>query len=222
MDEKKEKKEESAWFSTYGLLTAERLLERFGIHLPQDELIRAVKDPDSIYYKLLRVPLKNVFNGIILQQVHDYQIYAQKLFVDYLLSGEDAKDKDAPGGMTREDLEVQRQNLIEIGDAFHALEEEHQILIAESQASLIGLSHDLDSLLQTVAANSEVVEQQLSEFLERTEYLNINLRSYRSQFYNLIIRVTEFIKLLPDYRTDQIKEAANREILAFDSLIGGE
>ena len=82
MNEKVEQTDWSTWFSTYGLLTSERILERFNIILPHDELINSVKDPFSIYFQLLRVPLKNVFNGIIYQQAHDYQIYAQKLFVD--------------------------------------------------------------------------------------------------------------------------------------------
>ena len=87
----------STWFSTYGILTAERVLERFNIRLRYDELLTAVKNPMSVYYMLLRVPIKNVFNGIILQQAHDYQVYAQKLFVDYGLSEETMQSEESPG-----------------------------------------------------------------------------------------------------------------------------
>ena len=222
MNEKEETTDWSAWFSTYGLLTADRILERFNLHLPHEELIRTIHDPRSVYFKLLRVPLKNVFNGIILQQAHDYQIYAQKLFIDYLLSGEDAKEKEAPGAMTREDLEQQRLKLIEMGEEFRELEEAHQTLIADSQACLVELSKDLNALLKQAEETPHTLEESLSPFLEQAEDMNINLRSYRSQFYNVILRVTELLKLLPDYVPDQTKVADNRESLVFDALIGEE
>ena len=217
MNEKVEQTDWSTWFSTYGLLTSERILERFNIILPHDELINSVKDPFSIYFQLLRVPLKNVFNGIIYQQAHDYQIYAQKLFVDYLLSGEDAKEKDSPGAATREELDMERIKLIEMGEAFWKLEEAHQLLIAESQARLVDLSQDLMAL----SLEPQKIES-MAEYIERTEDININMRSYRSQFYNLILRITELLKLMSDYHIDQEKMAANQVALEFDALIGGE
>ena len=216
MNAKQEQTDWSAWFSTYGLLTAERILDRFNVHLPHDELIKAVKNPLSVYYALLRVPLKNVFNGIILQQAHDYQIYAQKLFVDYLLSGEDAKDKESPGAMAREDVEQQRVNLIEMGDEFHKQSVAHQLLIAESQASLVMLSRNLSVAVDV----SSEIELNVVTYLERAEEINVNLRSFRSQFYNLILHVTELLALMADYHADVVKIAENRAALEFDALIG--
>ena len=52
----------STWFPTYGMLTSQRILERFGIHLSNEELSSATKDPESLYFQLLRIPLKNLFN----------------------------------------------------------------------------------------------------------------------------------------------------------------
>jgi len=216
MKEKNEQTDWSTWFSTYGLLTAERILERFNINLPHDELINSVKEPHSIYFQLLRVPLKNVFNGIILRQAHDYQIYAQKLLVDYLLSGEDAKDNDSPGAATRDDVEVERLKLIETGEEFRHIEEAHQLLIAESQGRLVDLTQDLDALRLA----PQKLEQSMADFVERAENNNINLRSYRSQFYNLILRITDFLRLMPDYHIDQAKVEENRTTLEFDALIG--
>ena len=216
MNEKQELPDWSSWSSTYGLLTAERVLERFDIHLSHEELIKASKDPNSVYFQLLRVPLKNIFNGIILQQAHDYQMYAQKLFVDYLLSGEDAKDKDAPGAMTREDIERERVKLMEAGEGFNQLEEAHQILIADSQASLIALSKDINRLSQ----DPQQIESVLSAQFQQVADINASLRSYRKQFYDLILRVKELLALMADYRQDLVKDAVNRGALAFDALIG--
>ncbi len=222
MNERQEQTDWSAWFSTYGVLTAERILARFNIHLPPGQLATAAHDQKSVYYQLLRVPLKNVFNGIILQQAHDYQIYAQKLFIDYLLSGEDTKDKDQPGGMVRDDLEQQRTALIEMGEQFQTLENNHQILIAESQATLIALSTDFGSLLKKATDDPEAIVNKLATYIERAEAINIDLRGFRREFYDAILRVTGLLELLPDYRTDFEKQAENKEALAFDALIGEE
>lgn len=141
----------SEWLSTYGLVTVERIMERYKIRLQQEDLISVIKSPNTFYHQLVRVPLKNVLNGIILQQAHDYQVYAQKLFVDYLLSGESSKSADSPGGYTREDLEKERQSLIKMGEAFHEQELAHTRLIADSQKSLIKQVEEWQKILQQVA-----------------------------------------------------------------------
>lgn len=220
MNEKNEQVDWSGWFSTYGLLTAERILGRYNIHLKHDELVKVVKDTSSIYYQLLRAPLKHVFNGIILTQALDYQTYAQKLFVDYLMSGEDAKEKGSPGSAVREDLEQQRLVLVEMGAAFREIELAHTRLIAETQSALIELSRDLNLLLQMEDANIQEIESILSAYIDRAEEDGINLRAYRRQFYDLILHITELLKAVPDYHIDQAKEVDNLSALAFDATIG--
>jgi len=278
----------SMWFSTYGMLTVERLLEGFHLNLSHEEVVTAIKNPHSLYYQLLRIPLKNVFNGIILQQTQDYQVYAQKLFIDFLLSGQNDKEEGSPGSNTREDLETERTRLIELGEEFSKQELLHQKLIANSQASLIQISRDLqqsivtaskkikaqlqrskinksedvvqhsiktgmifddkvddssalfwikiaeileikltpEQRLQTAESLTKLAEHRaainktLGIYLEQTEDMSINLRSYRSQFYQTILKVTELIKLLPDYHPDVIREAENRSTLNFDAKIG--
>jgi hypothetical protein len=210
----------SGWLSTYGVLTADRILERFNIKLSHDDLISALKDSHTLYFQLLRVPMRHVFNGIILQQAYDYQVYAQKMFVDYLLSGEDGKDSSAPGASIREDLERERLRLVELSNAFLDLENQHLSLIAGSQKRLIELTQDITMLLNYFNDNAEYIREKLADFIEQSETLNIDLRSHRSQFYDLILRVKELIVLLPDYRPDIEKNLENLENLQFDSLIG--
>lgn len=219
MNEQK-KDDWSAWFSTYGLLTAQRILERFHVQLQHDELVNAIHDPDSVYFQLLQVPLKHVFNGIILQQAQDYQIYAQKLFVDYLLSGEDSKGEDVPGAVVRDDLEQTRKQLIELDVQFREQDRAHQLLIAESQATLITLSQSLKQLFHHMHDNPNFLHEKLVGFIERSNTVKVNLRDYRHQFYAIILRVTELLALLPDYRIDELKRTQNRETLQFDSEIG--
>ncbi|QBR84260.1 hypothetical protein E3983_07725 [Legionella israelensis] len=155
MNEQKEHDELSSWYSSYGLITAERILEKYHMRLTQDVLIRAFKNPHSIYYRLLRVPIKNVLNGIILTQAKDYQTYVQKLFIDYLLSGEDGKDNNTPGASTREELEEKRQELTALGERFQQLEREHSQLISESQAQLISFSVKWKALMNKAVQSCE-------------------------------------------------------------------
>lgn len=138
----------SHWFSTYGVITAERILGKYQVNLEHAELVEAIKTPTSLYHHLVRVPLRNVLNGIILEQANDYHVYAQKLFIDYLLSGESAKDEEAQGAVTREALERERQQLIALGDEFHRIHGQHDYLIAESQSVLIKVSHMFNSEME--------------------------------------------------------------------------
>lgn len=213
----------SVWVSTYGLVTVERILERFKIHLTQNEIIDAMKNPKSIYYLLLRVPLKNVFNGIILAQALDYQSYAQKIYVDYLLSGESNKDPSSPGATTREDLESERLTLVAMGEEFEALEFSQQKLISDSQATLIKTVNNLPKNLESVTDEQKyLMIEELAPFIEKTEAMNVELRNYRSLFYNLIIRSNNLLSLLTDYRPDLDKQSENRSALHFDAQIGEE
>lgn len=291
-DEVTKDAELSRWFSTYGFLTAERILERFNIHLKHDELIATVKNPKSYYFLLLRVPLKNIFNGIILEQARDYQIYVQKIFIDYLMSGHADKPKESPGASTREDLEAERTNLIELNESYSAHETKHYKLISESQAKLKNFAKELqgsfesssikirsilssqgivctkemiqrairlamihfegdlneqlsttspvwssfehelntslnDSIkmkvsdvLQELLRSQTSIDEVLDKYLALSDQMSYDLRELRQQFFQLILRVTELIKALPDYRYDSERSAENLEALNFDTSLG--
>src|SRR5690606_37160436 len=104
-----------------GVITAERMLNRYQIRLQSTELLIAIKSPVSFYHRLLQVPLRNVLNGIIMQQAYDYHVYAQKLFIDYLLSGESGKDEEAQGALTRDAIENERKQLVILGGEFNII-----------------------------------------------------------------------------------------------------
>jgi hypothetical protein len=292
MDEMQTNNELSNWFSTYGVITAERILGTYNISIPHSELVIAIKSPSSFYHQLLQVPLRNVLNGIVLQQANDYHIYSQKLFIDYLLSGESAKGEEAQGAHTREALENERTQLVTLGEEFHKEQLEHDALIASSQSNLIkivkawkvalesgirlsnrtlnnngfeikknttrqAVNHALihSDLVNSQSAESgtifvekfndvikvqlttEIKEQllknfsdlleltmnfhsKITSFNERATLLSEQSQSFRTQFYQTILRVTELISLLPDYKINSEQDAINREPLHFDKTIG--
>lgn len=293
MSEEKKEMDASMWFPTYGLVTAKRILDRFNIHIDNDELALAINNSQSIYYQLLRVPIKNIFNGIILQQANDYQVYAQKLFIDYLLSVESLQNEEGPGATTREDLETERIKLISVGEAFSKQESSHVNLIAESQAKLIELSQNLQTSIQQATKKIRSIlqehsiekddafiqkalhtamiqlmspidskdvetyflkslnealdvrlpkaleqkmslvlyefgdprvelENMLTPFLERAAEVGSELRSFRRQFYDIILQTTQLMNYLPDHMPNEQREQENRSSLYFDPGLGGE
>lgn len=292
MDELIEDDQLNKWFSTYGLITAERILGKYHISLPQPELISAIKSPFSFYHLLLKIPLKNVLNGIVLQQAGDYHIYAQKLFIDYLLSGESGKSEETPGALTRESMEMERQKLVTLGEDFHQLQLDQNELIASSQVSLIktadlwkknfesliapinetlkqagfdvskssiraGINHALihcdyvkvaalgnkhlfidefnkivkvkltDDLKNKLLTHLSIIleillnfENEFGTYFQKNKELGEQAKSYRTQFYDTILRVNELISLLPEYKINPEQDAINRESLHFDKTIG--
>lgn len=161
MDENLNSDDFKQWFSTYGLITSQRILGHYQIVLPAHALIPAIKNQQSFYHLLVQVPLKNVLNGIILQQANDYHVYAQKIFIDYLLSGESAKPPEAQGASTRERLEEERQALIELGDEFNKKQLEHEALISLTQNSFIKLTRELKEHMDSaVSLTYSIVHQE--------------------------------------------------------------
>lgn len=223
MNEQKTDSGFATWFSTYGSLTAARVLEHFDIRLPHETLVAALNNVGSVYFNVLRVPMKNIFNGIILQQAYDYNVYAQKLFIDYRLSPEYAKERDAPGARTRDELEEQYNQLLALGHAFNEHQLMHYRLISESQAWLIGCIGQLDNPIEDINTLNDDPQfnEKLNQFVERTQEIVIKLRGYRSQFYDMILRVTERLGCLSDYHFDFEHTDKERESLHFDDKIGG-
>lgn len=142
--------------SSYALITAERLLSLLGIHLNRDLIAKAMRNKQGLYDSLLSAPLKNVLNGIILQQATDYQVYLQKLFVDYLMSGVTTLSEESPGAGTRADIDSHREYVMTLGTRFQEQEHAHLTLIADTQKALIELSKTIlsafDDLSQALQA----------------------------------------------------------------------
>ena len=58
-----ESNELSNWISTYGLVTVEKIYDRYHIHIQPDDIIRIFRHPSSQLFHLAQVPIKNIFNG---------------------------------------------------------------------------------------------------------------------------------------------------------------
>lgn len=137
------------WLSSYGLITIERILGTYQIRLIPSAVSALIKNRFNFYHDILQIPLKNVLNGIVIQQAHDYYVYAQKIYIDYLMSNEMASSEEAPGANVRESLEEERKELIALGEDFRQVELDNDALIARTQVVLIGLTKEWNIHLET-------------------------------------------------------------------------
>lgn len=215
MNDKSLESEMQHWFSTYGVLTAQRVFSQLNIILDDKLLIATVKNPLSVYYQMIQVPIKNVYNGIILQQAQDYLIYGQKIFIDYLLSGESDKDKNSPGADTREQLDSQRLALMEMAEDFNKKITTHQKLIAESQIALKQVAEKIKEGLRTITSKIKQVLQ--AHHVDRDDKLI--LKAIQNTFIsfdkldNSLISSATFWKTLCSMLEIELAETVHQEII---------
>jgi hypothetical protein len=203
------------------LLVADALLRRFNIHLSYASLETALTDHASIYSQLLRLPIKNIFNEIIFQHAYDYQVFLQKLFIDYHLSpayAKDTQDKDAPISPKQQQLDGYYDETNQAMKALSDAQFKHYQLISESQAFLIGAIKNIKNLtneLKKLLDDSAFINT-TNQFLERAEDNRTLLLGYQQAFYDLILKTSVSLQLLTDYHPDEegIREAMNN--IAFD------
>lgn len=215
---------QSTWYSTYGTVTAERIFGSMGISMSQEELRTISASENSPYYQLLQVPLKNIFNGIIINQATDYREFAQKMLVDYLLSGAANLVGEAtkPEG-TRLELENMRTALMEIGEQFDLLQFEHYHLINDSQASLIAAAHTLEESRVLIDENRSAWIKEITQpFLEKAMTVNQKVKGFRKQFYESILRCRDLLDAVPGYFNQFKAEAEHLEALQFNARLGEE
>lgn len=126
------------WLSTYEALTLERLLEHYRFPLHKAALLVLWSNKSGLIYPLLQVPLAFVFNGIVMQQGKDYAAYLQKLYIDYLISGQSALEPQSQASNSKEDLETLRQEHLALQTDFDAFCTKHLTQVAAAQTFIRG------------------------------------------------------------------------------------
>ncbi len=214
----------STWYSTYGLVTIERIFDLLGITLDQDALHTISQSPQSPYYQLLQAPLKNIFNGIIINQASDYREYAQKMLVDYLLSGAaNLSEEQTKHEGARLELELMRIALIETGEKFDLLQFEHYKLINESQRTSMDLAATLpNSNVLLDEQQGTAIMQAMLPFVEQAEALSLQIKNFRKQFYETILKARDLLDSIPEYFNQLESQPEHMELLHFDANLGEE
>lgn len=216
--------ESSTWYSTYGLVTIERLFALMQITMSQADLHIVSRSPTSPYYQLLQTPLKNIFNGILINQAIDYQEFAQKMLIDYLLSGAAnlPPEQPKPEGV-RLELELMRTDLILAGEQFDLLQFEHFRLINESQRTAIETAQTLPTPRILIdEARSLQIQETMKPFLEQAAVNNQKIKDFRKQFYDTILKARERLDAVPDYFGKFESQPEHMEALQFNTKLGEE
>ena len=179
MDHKDVVLEQEAWFSTYGILTYKRILEKFKIKLGYKFIVELSRKQYSLYSLLIQSSAINVFNSIIFQQASDYQIYVQKIIIDYQLSEEAKKDETMQGANVRAELESERKNLVSLNAEFQNQLFNQEKLIFNTQKNLKKLAEEIEEAFQTMlfilqidASNKDLIEALRAQFFVETTVFN--------------------------------------------------
>jgi len=212
MDTKKTADDLSIWISTYGAITVAQILKSYEILLDAEELLTILKKPDNIYRRLLEIPRIHGVNGIILEQAREYQLYAQKTLIDYLLSMPSDLTEDSPSASIREDLEQERVKLVEKNDALHEIESTHEVLVVETQTELRAI---VDAYENTGAD----IDDGLANYIAQANEIGRRLKESRTSFRDSIMRLIELLDLLPEYTRNEAQDNENLERLHFDQNI---
>lgn len=215
---------QSTWYSTYGLVTLERVFALMNIHFNEEELHTISRSPKSPYYQLLQVSLKSLFNGIIISQANDYREFVQKKLVDYLLSGAAnlPPEKTKPEGVQLE-LELMRQDVIASSEQFDVLQFEHYRLINDSQRIAIETAQTLPVPRVLIDENlAQEIQAKMRTFLEQSEYVNQKAKEFRKQFQQNIVKCRELLGTVPEYFGRLESKPEHMEALFFDYKLGEE
>lgn len=209
------------WFSSYGLMTAERILERFQLKPSHQVILQAAKTPDSFYHLLLLVPVQNVMNGIILEQAKDYHLYIQKMFIDYLMSGEDNKTEDSPGANTRDSIEDMRQSFLQQAEIFDKIDRRHARQIAASQKEFIKYvsqwRKSFDAIIQLIYKESgkKLRKKEIKDCLELI-LADTSIASFAAKYQQ---RLITNLNIDPDVlKIDAIEMNLEKFIASFEDL----
>lgn len=177
-----QKKDKASVFSsTYARMTAERLLDGLGVHLSREGLSSALQNRASFFEKLLTVPYKNILNGIILDQIHEYQVYIQKLFVEYFMSElASANHQGQEGEDTRRQVADCQLHLESLNEQLPRLHESHLKLIAKTQLELMNFVKEIN----------HVALQLFEELLKDNQMLLDKKNQFTKEIYQSIARLS--------------------------------
>jgi len=203
--------------SSYALYTAGRVLERLGLHIPTDELQLRLQKKDALVFAFLNIPIKNIRNNIIFQQAYDYQVYVQKLFIDYQLSPEYEKPPGSPGENTREELNDKFNRLISMVDELSKLQTKSLRLISDSQAWLIGTvkAHGGDLGALKEATKDEAFVEEYASLSERVRQMEVSFCSERKNFHDIILESMANFSNLSESPIDGARVVNDLENLVF-------
>lgn len=152
-----------AWYSTYGHLTVERLFAIFKLNVDNRVLKIALNNPYSFYFQLLRIPYNNILNTLIADQAHEYQTFAQKIFVDYLLSGQADQPDGTPGDHARQAIETKRLELLRAIEKFSHEQNSQRRFIAQSQAKLIKTTKSINQEVSKLVTHEVFLAEGIDE-----------------------------------------------------------
>ena len=118
---------------THALITIQRILRYGGLILSNTQCVILYNAQGTFLRTILANSIKIVLAGILISHSKEFQMYAGKLLVDYLLSGASDAGEEAAGNSTRFILEENRRVIMQLSRRLYKHEMQYKTLIAEMQ-----------------------------------------------------------------------------------------
>ncbi len=179
--------------STYSLITAERLLAKFGVSLPQGSISKQIENPSTFYHALMYLPAKRLNINSHIERCRDIQAFGQQKLIHYLFSGEASKPETEPGQNARGVIEQNRQKMVSLGKEFVSWEEgcieRNQVLTENLQDKVLAwqrtVSEVVNDLINFLYENAIEVEQDFADqsfinFLEFSAKLELSVEQIKN------------------------------------------
>lgn len=112
--------------STYGVVTAERLLAKLGVVISQASTTELIQQPQAYLHALLYAPAKRMMIDVDTERCRDIQAYGQQKLIHYLFSGEASKPEEEAGQSMRETIEQNRLHMVEMGKTLTEWREQNE------------------------------------------------------------------------------------------------
>lgn len=160
-----------ALLSSYGLMTAEKILLKLAIRVTPKVLKLIIRQGNTFYYQLLKIPTQILFNGIIYERAHDMQTLLQQRMVHYLYSDAANQEEGAPGGGYRANMEQIRLKLVDFNNDFKAFSEECDItereLLTNLRTKSLAWAELCDEISEKIAKQLEEEGKELPDYFRR-------------------------------------------------------
>ncbi len=205
-----------ALLSSYGLMTAEKILRKLNVRLSPYVIRLTVHQANSFYYHLLKLPAMIIFNGLVYDQAHDLQTLLQQRMIHYLYSAEAKKSEGEPGQQYRAEMEDIRLKLVDFNDDFAEFSKkcdvtERMVLtkLREKAKAWKELSEQTSlKLTQELKEKGHNIPEQFSSYLAtliRQEGIGIELSKAQLKDYQ-IVGEPNFIQKSMVYLLEKDKE----------------
>lgn len=209
--------------SSYTLLIADTVLGQYGIHIDAQTLLEELKNPHSMYSRIIQVPTLNILNQLIHTQIISYQHYIQKKLIDYISKTAvlDESSEDEEGVPESESMEALKKSFLFEKSDFREIEQTLFDQIAFTNQIIFSfLQQQSISAMSLYQLDEQAFNEKMMPCIENAKHLRIKLIEQREQWRQYAIDYTEKFASVAAFQIDELTDLELRSELHFFQELG--